>query len=265
MLAKTNPPGVHQTSLYECADGWVHAATMNGLTAKSTLQEVAGLEAPDPAAIWSATPQQRREADERIRRALKERRRDEIVAKMNESNLGAEAVIPMREAYAHPQLVANGMVVQVDDPDLGPTTQIGVPVSLSRTPGGITGPRPLPGQHDDEVLSEGGNGLGAPERKVGAAGRGEPRGELQPRPRGRRRTRPRPVPRGSVRPDDPVGSRRRGDQGRARHGRRHAARCSAVRGLPERQEIDRSRPAHVPRGWRFSTSSSSVPTSCTTT
>src|SRR5580704_12433322 len=56
MLAKTNPPGVHQLSLYECADGWVHAATMNGLTPKSTLQEIAGLEPPDPAAIWSASP-----------------------------------------------------------------------------------------------------------------------------------------------------------------------------------------------------------------
>jgi crotonobetainyl-CoA:carnitine CoA-transferase CaiB-like acyl-CoA transferase len=179
MLAKTNPPGVHQTSLYECADGWVHAATMNGLTAKSTLQEVAGLEAPDPAAIWSATPQQRREADERIRQALKKCRRDEIVAKMNEANLGAEAVIPMREAYAHPQLVANGMVVRVEDPDLGPTTQIGVPVSLSRTPGGITGPRPLPGQHNEEVLGRGGKDLGAPEREVGSAAGGGSRGELR--------------------------------------------------------------------------------------
>ena len=74
---------------------------------------------------------------------------------MNEANLGAEAVIPMHEAYAHPQLMANGMVVQVDDPDLGLTTQIGVPVTLSRTPGRITGPRPLPGQHNDEVLGRG--------------------------------------------------------------------------------------------------------------
>ena len=33
MMAKTYPPGVHQTSLFECADGeWIHAATMNGLT-----------------------------------------------------------------------------------------------------------------------------------------------------------------------------------------------------------------------------------------
>ena len=30
-MAKTYPPGIHQTSLFECADGeWIHAATMNG-------------------------------------------------------------------------------------------------------------------------------------------------------------------------------------------------------------------------------------------
>ncbi len=172
MLAKTNPPGVHQTSIYECADGWAHAATMNGLTPKSTLQEIAGLEAPDPAAIWSATPQERRAADERAREAVRSCRRDELVAAMNEANLGAEAVIPMSEAYAHPQLVANGMVVQIEDPELGLTTQIGVPVNLSRTPGGITGPRPLPGQHDEEVLGRGDFGDRAPGREAhGSAGR----------------------------------------------------------------------------------------------
>ena len=32
-MAKTYPPGIHQTSLFECADGeWIHTATMNGRT-----------------------------------------------------------------------------------------------------------------------------------------------------------------------------------------------------------------------------------------
>jgi crotonobetainyl-CoA:carnitine CoA-transferase CaiB-like acyl-CoA transferase len=156
MLGKTNPPGVHQTSLYECADGWMHAATMNGLAAKSTLQEVAGLEPPDMAAIWHASAEERRANDLRLREAIRKRTRDEIVADMNGANLGAEPVIPMHEAYAHPQLIANGMVVEVLDPDLGATTQIGVPVTLSKNAGSITGPRPRPGQHNDELLGTGG-------------------------------------------------------------------------------------------------------------
>jgi crotonobetainyl-CoA:carnitine CoA-transferase CaiB-like acyl-CoA transferase len=154
MLAKTNPPGVHQTSLYECADGWAHVATMNGLVPKRTVQEVAGLEAPDPASVWTATHQQRHEAELRLRSAVRRLKRDEFVAGLNEANLGAEAVIPMHEAYAHPQLIANRMVAEVDDPDLGRTVQTGIPLSLSLNPGRITGGRPRPGQDDDELLGD---------------------------------------------------------------------------------------------------------------
>ena len=55
---------------------------------------------------------------------------------------------------AHPQLVANDMIATVDDPELGPTTQVGVPIHLSATPGAIQGPRPLPGQHNREIFGE---------------------------------------------------------------------------------------------------------------
>ena len=43
------------------------------------------------------------------------------------------------------------MVAMVDDPELGTTTQIGVPINLLGTPGAIQGPQPLPGraQHRD--------------------------------------------------------------------------------------------------------------------
>ena len=54
--------------------------------------------------------------------------------------------------HAHPQLVANDMVATVDDPELGTTTQIGVPIHLLGTPGAIQGPQPQPGQHNDEIF-----------------------------------------------------------------------------------------------------------------
>jgi crotonobetainyl-CoA:carnitine CoA-transferase CaiB-like acyl-CoA transferase len=152
VLAKTNPPGVHQTSLYECEDGWMHAATMNGLAAKSTLQEVAGMDAPDVAAMWRATAEERKKTDDVVRQAVRLRKVDAMISGMNDANLGAEAVIPMCDAYRHPQLVANGMVVEVEDPDFGITTQIGIPVTLSNNPGSITGPRPIPGEANDELI-----------------------------------------------------------------------------------------------------------------
>jgi crotonobetainyl-CoA:carnitine CoA-transferase CaiB-like acyl-CoA transferase len=47
-------------------------------------------------------------------------------------------------------------VVEVADPDVGPTTQIGVTIFLEGTPGAVRGPQPRPGEHTDEVLREAG-------------------------------------------------------------------------------------------------------------
>jgi len=44
------------------------------------------------------------------------------------------------------------VVVQVDDPEIGPTTQLGVMIFLESTPGAVKGPQPEPGAHTGEVL-----------------------------------------------------------------------------------------------------------------
>jgi crotonobetainyl-CoA:carnitine CoA-transferase CaiB-like acyl-CoA transferase len=46
------------------------------------------------------------------------------------------------------------MVVEVDHPIVGRMKTLGVPIKLSATPGAVTRPAPLLGQHTDEVLAE---------------------------------------------------------------------------------------------------------------
>lgn len=59
-----------------------------------------------------------------------------------------------RDDYSHdPQVLHNGMRVELDDPEVGPTIQMGVPISLRATPGAIRGPAPTLSQHSREVLS----------------------------------------------------------------------------------------------------------------
>ncbi len=54
VMAKTYPPGVHQASLFECADGeWIHAATMNGLTPDAHAEEILGLEPVDQRQLYA--------------------------------------------------------------------------------------------------------------------------------------------------------------------------------------------------------------------
>jgi crotonobetainyl-CoA:carnitine CoA-transferase CaiB-like acyl-CoA transferase len=155
-MAKTYPPGIHQNSLFECADGeWIHAATMNGLTPTLTPEEILGLEPVDLRALY-ADPELRARHEARLRAAYLQRRRDELIDEFHRAGLGAEAVAPMTEVFSHPQFVANGLAAAVEDPELGPTTQVGVPAVLRRTPGTIRGGQPRAGAHSREVLAEAG-------------------------------------------------------------------------------------------------------------
>ena len=49
------------------------------------------------------------------------------------------------ESLDDPQVAANGMVIELQDPEVGPLVQMGVPIELSATPGKVKGPRVLPG------------------------------------------------------------------------------------------------------------------------
>ena len=156
ILAKTFPPGIHQGSLYECAGGkWVHAATMNGRTPTRSLDEVLGLTDVDGARLFS-DPGYRATHEERRRQAFLKWERDALIAELHAAGLGAEAVVPMTDAFSHPQFVANGMAVLVEDPELGSTTQVGVPVVLAATPGGVVAGQPRAGEHTRAVLADAG-------------------------------------------------------------------------------------------------------------
>jgi crotonobetainyl-CoA:carnitine CoA-transferase CaiB-like acyl-CoA transferase len=157
MMAKTYPPGVHQISLYECADGeWIHAATMNGRTPTRSVEEILGVEQPaDPMALYT-DPELRAQHEARLREAYRRWPRAELIAAFHEAGLGAEAVVPMADVFSHPQFVANGLAATVTDPELGDTTQVGIPAVLARTPGAIQGGQPRVGEHSREVLAEAG-------------------------------------------------------------------------------------------------------------
>jgi crotonobetainyl-CoA:carnitine CoA-transferase CaiB-like acyl-CoA transferase len=66
----------------------------------------------------------------------------------------------MAEALDHPQLRATGSVVEIDDPDVGRTTQLVVTVRLIDTPGRVRGPRPALGADTARVLAELGARMG---------------------------------------------------------------------------------------------------------
>ena len=159
LMGKSYPPGIHQQMLFEVANGeWVHTSVMSGLTPVKSQDELLGLEdPPDPITFLTLPPEERAGFTAKRRAAYLQHERDDLVREFQANNHAVEAVITMEAALGaggapHPQLAANGMVATVEDPELGTTTQIGVPINLLGTPGAIQGPQPLPGEHNTEIF-----------------------------------------------------------------------------------------------------------------
>jgi crotonobetainyl-CoA:carnitine CoA-transferase CaiB-like acyl-CoA transferase len=151
LMGKSYPPGVHQGMIF------VHVSVMSGLPPKKSMDEILGVEPPPAEELEGLLPlQQQVLMNERRRDTFKGRKREELVDEFLANNIAVEAIITMEEALSspHPQLDANGMVVTVDDPELGPLIQVGVPINLFGTPGEIRGPQPRVGEHNTEVWSE---------------------------------------------------------------------------------------------------------------
>lgn len=171
LMERQHPPGVHQGSIFECADGeWVHASTMSGVPQTSTEGEILGFEHRDQRTWLDMTPDEWRAWNEQRKAAYLRWDRAQLIEAFHAAGLGAEAIVAPHERFDHPQLIETGGVVEVVDPDLGPTTQFGVPLFLEATPGRIKGPRPRSGAHTDELLEELGHDAGeiAELREIGA-------------------------------------------------------------------------------------------------
>ncbi len=66
----------------------------------------------------------------------------------------AGPIYDIRQVYEDPPVRARDMVVETDHPVAGRTSNIGIPVKLSETPGRFRRPAPTLGQHTDEVLKQ---------------------------------------------------------------------------------------------------------------
>ena len=104
-----------------------------------------------PIAIPEA--QDRQELSDRLAGMFATRPRQHWLDFLREADVPVGPVLTRDEYFRDPQVLQNGMRVEIDDPEVGPTVQMGVPISLRGTPGGIRGPAPVLGQHNQEVLS----------------------------------------------------------------------------------------------------------------
>ncbi|MFV0297734.1 MAG: CaiB/BaiF CoA transferase family protein [Hyphomicrobiaceae bacterium] len=136
-------------SLYECADGkWIqlgcvheafiaNGAKLFGLTEVINEPRMVSGRAP-------ATPADDAEMRSLIAAAVKQKPLAEWARLFEAADVPFAPAQRTEESFDDPQVRHNGMVVTLDDPVVGPAVQMGVPVTMTETPGAIQGPRQAP-------------------------------------------------------------------------------------------------------------------------
>jgi len=150
--------------LYECADGkWVHHWTLRPrwvlAAAEGDKLSAVGLDTsyrddPDRVSMEPDGMLAGIFLHPQLVEAFKKFPADEWVSAAEEAGLGITTVRPPEEALTDKSFLADGCVVEVDDPEQGTIHHAGPLLEFSATPGAVAGPAPRSGQHTDEVLAQ---------------------------------------------------------------------------------------------------------------
>jgi alpha-methylacyl-CoA racemase len=133
---------------YACSDGYV---TLGALEPKFWQAWCRGVGREDLIERQFEAPGS--DAHAEVERIFLERTRDEWQRFASEHDCCLEPVLDLDEALDSDLVRERGMVVELDQPGADrPVRQLGVPVKLSRTPGGVHAPAPALGEHTREVL-----------------------------------------------------------------------------------------------------------------
>ena len=137
---------------YEAADGWVTCGALEQKFWERFCRGVGREDLIDKQfeAPGSATHEQ-------VSEIFRGRTREEWKAFNDEHDAMIEPILDLDEALDSELVREREMVVELDQPGVDrPVRQLGVPVKMSRTPGGVGAPGPGLGEHTDEVLEAAG-------------------------------------------------------------------------------------------------------------
>ena len=145
--------------LYQCQDDWLILACGNQNfwnklcialdrldLASDPRFENAPWAIPDPESVLALT--------EIMTATFRQQPRAHWIRLLNKADVPCAPVNRREEFMEDAQVLHNRMMVDIDDPALGATRQMGVPVTLTDNPGAIKGPAPRLGEHTSQILGE---------------------------------------------------------------------------------------------------------------
>ena len=136
---------------YEAADGWV---TCGALEPKFWRAFCEGVGRQDLIEAQFEPPGS--DAWREVADLFRSRTRDEWREFNDQHDAMIEPVLGLDETLTSELVRERQMVVELEQPELGPVRLLGLPIKFSRTPGDATRPAPALGEHTEEVLREAG-------------------------------------------------------------------------------------------------------------
>ena len=130
-------------SVFECADGeWIQIGCIHSgfVDLAAAVIGVAEAIATDPEfgdGRWPRTESARKRLFDMVADKLRSRPSAEWIAELRAADVPCDVVRSAEEAMSDTQILHNGLVQEVEDPLLGRTRMLGLPISLSETPGRV--------------------------------------------------------------------------------------------------------------------------------
>ena len=160
-------PPLQQTGLmrlitrsFLCADGEYLGLHTGAVGAFGRAMKVLGLDDRVPPSETGMdigvplTPEQVPIIADELPEIFQKKPRSEWVRLFMDADVCAIEHLRPTEVYDTPQAIHNEMVVEIDDPVLGPVLQVGVGAKLSASPGRVSVPAPSVGQHTESVWAD---------------------------------------------------------------------------------------------------------------
>jgi crotonobetainyl-CoA:carnitine CoA-transferase CaiB-like acyl-CoA transferase len=114
-----------------------------------------------------------------VEEIFRARTREQWVAFNDEHDCCIEPILDLDEALSSGQAEERGMVVDLEQPELGTVRQLGPPIKLSETPAAIQRPAPALGEHTTDVLLAAGYSSEEVEAMIEAGGAKGPDAEVK--------------------------------------------------------------------------------------
>lgn len=132
--------------LYKAADDWLflpcgnnvfYNKLLSALDRADLLGEERFQDGP-----WGLKPEAQKELREIIAPIIAERPREHWLRYFGEQDVPVAPVLSRESFINDPQVIHNGLRLELDDPDLGKIAMSGIPIEFSKTPGTVRGPAP---------------------------------------------------------------------------------------------------------------------------